>query len=312
MDGLLVIDKPAGITSHDVVQRVRRLTGEKAVGHLGTLDPMATGVLPLLLGRMTRLARFYLGTEKEYEGEIRFGFATDTYDAQGEQMGPSRPVSVSLDRIRQAAAAFVGTIEQLPPPFSAKKVAGVPAYKLARKREQVALQPVMVHVKAFEIVSLSEEGAAFRATVGAGTYLRSIAHDLGQALSCGGHLARLRRTRVGEFGLDQAHLLEGLSREVKRPITDIMSSNENPAYLLHPRSILPSFPAVTAPPDVLPRLLNGNPVNLPEFSAAKLVKVFQGQRELVAIAQRIAGTLFQPKVVLAGSEARLNPASTPV
>jgi len=303
MDGLLVIDKPSGMTSHDVVQRVRRLSEERSVGHLGTLDPMATGVLPLLLGRMTRLAQFYLGAEKEYEGAIRFGFATDTYDADGEPAGPVREVNLSLELVQYAAAAFVGRIEQMPPPFSAKKISGVPAYKLARKKKEVPLQPATIEVKEFAVMSVGGETAVFRATVGSGTYLRSIAHDLGQKLGVGGHLSRLRRTRVAEFGLEQAHSLEDLAAAIQRPITDIMSTNANAPYLLHPRTILPAFPAVTAPADVLPRLLNGNPVNLPEFSAAKLIKVFRGQRELVAIAQRIAGSLFQPKVVLATQEA---------
>ena len=134
--GVLIVDKPAGMTSHDVVARVRRLTNERSVGHLGTLDPMATGVLPLLLGRMTRLAQFYLAAEKSYEGEIRFGFATNTYDAEGEPTGTPQPVGLTLEQVRAAAAGFRGSIQQMPPPFSAKKVGGVPAYKLARKKQE--------------------------------------------------------------------------------------------------------------------------------------------------------------------------------
>lgn len=311
MDGFLIIDKPSGMTSHDVVQRVRRLTGEKSVGHLGTLDPMATGVLPLALGRMTRLAQFYVGAEKEYEGQVRFGFATDTYDADGEPVGPKHQLDLTLEQVREAARHFIGKMEQMPPPFSAKKIAGVPAYKLARKKKEVRLEPVMIEVKKFEILALAGDLASFRATVGSGTYLRSIAHDLGKQLRVGGHLASLRRTRVSEFNLEEAHSLEQVAVEVERPITDIMSIRENPSCFLHPRSILPALPAVSASSDVLPRLLNGNPVNLPEFSSAKLVKVFRGQRDLVAIAQRIAGTLFQPKVVLAAPEVPMSSVPTP-
>lgn len=310
MDGFLIIDKPAGLTSHDVVHRVRRITGERSVGHLGTLDPMATGVLPLVLGRMTRLAQFYLRSEKEYRGEIRFGYATDTYDADGEPVGAARQASLTLEQVRAAAAQFIGRIQQMPPPFSAKKIAGVPAYKLARKKKEVPLQPATVEVKEFEVLEMTGELASFRATVGSGTYLRSIAHDLGQKLGVGGHLASLRRTRVAEFAEEQARALDQLSSESQRPITDIMSTTQNAAYLLHPRSILPEFPAVTAPLDVLPRLLHGNSVNLPEFSSARLIKVFHGQRDLVAIAQRVAGTLFQPKVVLCGPEIPVSSAST--
>src|SRR5215470_6689216 len=170
MDGILILDKPPGMTSHDAVNRLRRITGERSIGHLGTLDPMATGVLPMLLGRMTRLAQFYLHCEKEYEGEIRLGCATDTYDATGEITGPQVEVSCSEADIREAAARFVGVIEQMPPPYSAKKIAGVPAYKLARKNQPVELKSVKVEIKRFEIVSIHESCVAFRAQVASGTY----------------------------------------------------------------------------------------------------------------------------------------------
>src|SRR5690349_10405643 len=162
MDGVLVIDKPAGMTSHDVVSRVRRITGERSVGHLGTLDPMATGVLPLVLGRFTRLAQFYNNSEKIYGGNFRLGFATDTYDAEGEPLGEVSRFFGTLDDLRAAAAKFLGRIEQLPPPFSAKKIAGVPAYKLARKKRDIELRPVPVNVKRFEILSLDGDRATFQ------------------------------------------------------------------------------------------------------------------------------------------------------
>ena len=296
MDGVLIIDKPSGPTSHDVVARVRRLTGERSVGHLGTLDPMATGVLPLLLGRLTRLARFYVNAEKSYEGVIRFGFDTDTYDAQGEPLSEPQSVNLQLEDLRQAAKGFVGKIAQIPPPFSAKKIAGVPAYKLARKKKPVTLEPVTVEVKEFEILSLDGESVRFRARVASGTYLRSIAHDLGKQLGPGAHLAELRRTAVAEFGLSQAVRLPDFT---EYPLSDIDHIPEVWRHLLHPRSLLPHLPAVTAPLDALARLLHGNAVNLPDFSRAAMVKVFRGQTELVAIARRIAGTLFHPEVVLA-------------
>src|SRR5438105_1548629 len=177
MNGVLVVDKPAGMTSHDVVARLRRITGERSVGHLGTLDPIATGVLPLVLGRMTRLAQFYTGSDKRYEGEIRLGWATDTYDAEGEPLSPGTQVQVTLEEVRAAAERFKGEIQQLPPPFSAKKIAGVPAYKLARKKKEVSLQPVRVMVHEFEIEKIEADIICFRAHVSAGTYLRSIAHE---------------------------------------------------------------------------------------------------------------------------------------
>jgi tRNA pseudouridine55 synthase len=286
-NGVLIVDKPAGMTSHDVVARVRRLANERAVGHLGTLDPMATGVLPLVLGRMTRLAQFYLASEKSYEGDIRFGFATDTYDAEGEPTGPPQPVGLTLDQVRAAAARFRGSIQQTPPPFSAKKIAGVPAYKLARKKKEVELNPIQVEIREFEILSLDGDRAAFRARVASGTYLRSVAHDLGQLLSVGAHLATLRRTRVGEFGLEEAHTLDELEQ-----------AEDVESLFVHPRRILPKFPSVSAPEESLARIRNGMAVNLPEMSRAPLVKVFAGQAELVCIASRVAGTLFHPKVVL--------------
>src|SRR5580765_7226255 len=149
MNGVLIIDKPAGLTSHDVVSGVRRILQQRSVGHLGTLDPLATGVLPLVLGSMTRLAQFYGASEKTYEGVIRFGFATDTYDSDGEALGPVQTVQVSLEQLREIATVYTGVIEQMPPPFPAKKIKGVPAYKWARKRQEVALKPVQVEIKEF-------------------------------------------------------------------------------------------------------------------------------------------------------------------
>ena len=290
MNGVLVVDKPAGLTSHDVVQRVRRLMDERAVGHLGTLDPMATGVLPLVLGRMTRLAQFYVGCEKSYVGEIRFGFATDTYDAEGEATRAPVAVGFSLEQLRAAARQFQGRIVQMPPPFSAKKIQGVPAYKLARKKQEVALKAVTVEVHEFEILGLEGDRATFRARVASGTYLRSIAHDLGKALGTGGHLARLRRTAVAEFELGDARTLEEIEAAAK--------GGAPQEVLVHPRRLLPALPAVTAPEDSLGKVCSGTAVNLPEMSGARQVKVFRGQGELVAIATRVAGTLFHPRVVL--------------
>jgi tRNA pseudouridine55 synthase len=293
MNGLVVVDKPAGMTSHDVVNRVRRLLGERSVGHLGTLDPMAMGVLPLVLGRLTRLAQFYTGSEKTYEGVIRFGFATDTYDAQGEQVGTAvENVQLSLEELCCLAKRFRGVIEQIPPPFSAKKIDGVPAYKLARRKQEVELKAVQVEIKKFEIVGVMGNRAMFRARVSSGTYMRSVAHDMGQLLGGGAHLTSLRRTRLAEFGIADAHTLEELA---------VAAKNERAEELLvHPRQLLPEFPAVTATDETAAMIRAGRSVNLPELSRAPRVKVFYGQAELIAIATRVAGTLFHPKVVLAG------------
>lgn len=292
MDAVLIIDKPAGMTSHDVVARVRHITAEKSVGHLGTLDPMATGVLPLVLGRFTRLAQFYGEADKRYEGVIRFGFATDTYDAEGQPTGPQKTVNLALDQVREAANGFRGEIAQLPPPFSAKKIAGIPAHRLARKGQPVNLQPKQVEIKELEIISCSGQCAQFKACVSSGTYLRSLAHDMGQKLGVGGHLGELKRTDVREFVIDEAYSLQKLEKaRAEGKLEDLF---------LHPRLILPEFPAVTASPESIARIRHGGAVNLPEFTKASMVRVFGGQRNLLAIAKRVAGTLFQPKVVLYG------------
>ena len=368
INAVLVLDKPAGLTSHDVVNRVRRITGERSVGHLGTLDPIATGVLPLLLGRFTRLAQFFNNSTKIYEGEIRFGIATDTYDCQGEPTGPVSSLRPSREEIQSHLASLTGHIQQTPPAYSAKKIQGVPAYKLARHDKVVEMKPVAVEVFRFEIQDVREDRARFVAEVSAGTYIRALAHDLGTALGCGAHLTELRRTRSGEFdiseamGLDefaQLHrpvqagaspgalegraaeeggvaedgtaegsgVAEGSAVEGRRaaaqesgsahrgPTSDneysdkFTTSAVNTAAearsgaspYLHPRRILPALPAVTASAQCISAIRNGRSVNLPEFSDAPLVKVFAGQRLLVAVVQRIAGTLFQPRVVLFGS-----------
>ncbi|HLB87621.1 MAG TPA: tRNA pseudouridine(55) synthase TruB [Terriglobales bacterium] len=291
MNGVLVIDKPAGLTSHDVVNRVRRILHQRAVGHLGTLDPLATGVLPLVTGNLTRLAQFYAASEKTYQGVIRFGFATDTYDAEGEPAGPAQIVKVSLEQLRELGAPFCGLIEQMPPPFSAKKIHGVPAYKLARTHKDVPLKPIRVEIKEFEILGVEGDRASFRARVASGTYMRSVAHDLGQQLGCGAHLESLRRTSLGEFDLTEAHSLEEVDSAAKLGQVEEM--------FIHPRKLLPQLPSVTANEEMASRVRSGRTVNLPELSRAKQVKVFCGQRELIAIATRIAGTLFHPKIVLA-------------
>lgn len=293
MNGVLIVDKPSGLTSHDVVNRVRRILEEPSVGHLGTLDPLATGLLPLVTGNLTRLAQFYTKSEKTYEGVIRFGFATDTYDSDGEPAGPEQTVNVLLEQLQSAVKRFVGVIEQMPPPFSAKKIKGVPAYKLARKRQEVPLKAVTVEIKEFEILGLEDNRAKFRARVGSGTYMRSIAHDMGREIGCGAHLASLRRTALAEFSLEDAHTLEELNAACQAPNRD-----EVAALFIHPRRLLPQFPSVAASDEVANHIRSGRAVNLPEFTHAKLVKVFVGQRELIAIASRIAGTLFHPKIVL--------------
>jgi tRNA pseudouridine55 synthase len=208
-DGVVLVDKKAGITSHDVVERFRRRAKIKKVGHTGTLDPLATGLLVLCVGKATRLQAYLMGMEKTYEGTIQFGWATDSYDATGTpaDVAPgTEPVERSIEGIdlEPHVARFRGEIEQMPPAFSAKKIDGVRAYELARKGEEVKLQPKRVTVYEFTILAVTGSTAQFRVRSSAGTYMRSIAHDLGQSLGIPAHLKELRRTRIGNFDVADA------------------------------------------------------------------------------------------------------------
>jgi tRNA pseudouridine55 synthase len=291
MNGLLVLDKPAGMTSHDVVDIVRRATSERSVGHLGTLDPLATGVLPLLLGNYTRLAQYFSTAEKSYEGTIRFGFATDTYDAEGASSADPRPLTQSLDELRHLASHFHGEMQQIPPVFSAKKINGVPAHKLARAGKPVEVKPATIRIHHFELLSLEGDIASFTIQVSAGGYVRSVAHDLGAAAGCGAHLAILRRTQAGPFTLAHAITLD----ELKSLAGNFPAMQQR---LPHPRTLLPHMPSVTVDEQTAGRIRNGMQVNLPEFSNAELVKVFTSPTDLLALVRRVAGTLMQPVTVL--------------
>jgi tRNA pseudouridine55 synthase len=289
MNGLLVIDKPAGMTSHDVVAIVRRATGERSIGHLGTLDPMATGVLPLLLGKYTRLAQFFGQSEKCYDGRIRFGFATDTFDAEGTASSALKPLTLSLEQLRGLAERFRGEIDQVPPVYSAKKIQGVPAHKLARAGAEVPVKPARITVHDFHLLSMEDDEATFTIHVSAGGYVRSVAHELGQLAGCGAHLSMLRRVRAGVFTLEQAIGIDELKS---------LNPAEIAARLPHPRTLLPEMPSVTIDERTAGKLRNGLQVNVPDFSQAALVKVFTSPVDLLAIGRRIAGTLIQPIVVI--------------
>jgi tRNA pseudouridine55 synthase len=297
VDGAVIINKPSGFTSHDVVARLRRIANERSIGHLGTLDPAATGVLPLLLGRLTRLAQFFQGREKEYRGEIRLGFATDTYDATGTPVGDSSSGPwPAAERVAAALEAFRGSIQQVPPPYSAKKVEGVRAYRLARQQRPVGLAPVAVEIRELELEAVEGDLIRVRVVCSSGTYIRSLAHDLGQTLGTGAHLHTLERTRVGEFKLEHSHTLEDLS--------GLAEQGRLAEALLPALELLPEYPAVTAPAEAAARLLQGRAANLPEFSHAPRVRVFrlgvEGDVQLLAIGRRVAGSLFHPQMVLAG------------
>ena len=293
LDGALIVNKPSGWTSHDVVAKLRQLSRERSIGHLGTLDPAATGVLPLLLGRLTRLAQYFQGREKEYLGSVRFGFATDTYDAQGSPTGPESERAPTLEEIESVLPRFRGAIEQTPPPFSAKKVNGIRAYTLARRQQPPVLTPKTVEVRTLETVGYAAPVMELRIVCSSGTYVRALAHDLGQAVGMGAHLERLERVRVGEFGLAASYTLEQLA--------EMAATQRLEHALVPPTELLPEFPAVTASPAAEASLLQGRAVNLAEFTTAPMVRIFArrcGQSpSLLGLGRRIAGTLFHPQLV---------------
>lgn len=307
MNGVLVVDKPAGPTSHDAVAKARRAIGISRIGHTGTLDPLATGVLPLVIGRATRLAQFLAGDEKEYEAGIRFGIATRTYDADdrivlnpdtGDAIligpPPRAPHDLDAKTIEALLPDFTGTYLQTPPPFSAKKIAGVPAYQLARRNQRVEIPPTRVTVHSLSLESYENGLARLRLTCSAGFYVRSLAHGLGERLECGAHLESLRRTRAGDFTLDHAVTLEDLER--MGPAAG--------ARLIPMGDLLPLLPPVVVNEAGARRAAHGNalaPEDLAKTTltpAATRVRVLDEEGTLLGIAERISGGLLHPVVVL--------------
>jgi tRNA pseudouridine55 synthase len=309
-DGALVIDKPKGKTSHDVVDAVRHLAGFRQIGHLGTLDPLATGVLVLLLGRATRLVQFYAGRRKRYNAGFRFGFATDTYDSDGEAQGPDMAPSLNRAALEQFAAERVGRFEQIPPAFSAKKVQGRPAYELARKKQAVELKAVEVELFEYQLAEIEGSVARFVIECSSGTYIRSLAHEMGRKLGCSAHLAEITRTAVGEFSLEQAIKLEELAEAAR--------TGKFADYLIRLENLLPNFPRVNVLPIIERRVRHGTKFNVslaqiqpgrvdpPPGATAQLdggepkpprLRVFSRQDKLIAIAEAVVPRTYQPIVV---------------
>jgi len=209
--GVLLVDKPAGITSHDVVDRVRRIFRMKKVGHAGTLDPIATGLLIILVGKATKISQFLMSLDKEYDGTFRLGQATDSHDSEGEiQEEKPVPEDLTEEALRNLANEFIGDQYQTPPMFSAKKVDGQPLYKLARKGKTVEREPRFIHVSKFDIRNVELPGGEFTIACSKGTYVRTLLHDLGQKIGCGAHMTGLRRTNIDKFSIDDANTLEDL------------------------------------------------------------------------------------------------------
>ena len=292
-NGVIVVDKPGGWTSHDVVNKVRRIAGTKKVGHLGTLDPLATGVLPLVVGRATRLAQFFTKNDKLYEGVIHFGYSTDSYDSDGAPTSAEAPMVLDCEQVERALAPFRGTFEQVPPPVSAKKIAGRPAYELARGGQVVALKPVTVTVHSLDLVSIAGCTARVRVHCSAGTYIRSIAHEAGKILGCGAHLQELRRLASGDFRMEQARTLEQLSQ---------LAAEDRLAEALIPSAeLLPEFPVELVDLATAGQIRNGRDFRVSPFHRQDhitYVKAVTQDGELVAIGEARLPFLYHPVLVV--------------
>lgn len=298
MDGVLVIDKPVGPSSHDVVARVRRALREKRIGHTGTLDPLASGVLPLVIGRATRLSSLLSSTDKAYEAGVRLGASTDTYDAAGLPAGPPPAPAIAEETIESALERFRGPFDQTPPAYSAKKVAGVAAYTLARRQQPAELRAVRVATRELTLVGVRDGLVTLRMVTTPGFYVRSLAHDLGNVLGCGAYLESLRRTRAGAFDLAMAVPLEAVER--------------NPegvrARLIPLEQLVPDLPAVRVTPRGATRVAHGNFLasnDLAEKGSGpvpgadgRMVRVFDEGGRLLAIARTGPDGLLRPSVVL--------------
>jgi tRNA pseudouridine55 synthase len=282
VDGVIIIDKPSGWTSHDVVAKIRNLTKVKKVGHTGTLDPFATGVLPLTLGKATRLTSYFLASDKVYHGVMRFGFATTTYDVDGEPLGEDSHPELDPRQLQAIFGRYQGTITQTLPPYSAKKLQGKPLYSYARQGIDVAPTTKEVTIKSLQLIALSGSEVEFELACTAGTYARSLAHDIGRDYGCGAHLIRLRRTRSGEFPIDKAVVLgEG---ERFHP-GDYFLSNVIPL-----RGLLPEIPAIVISEGDKEKVVHGMDLNLLTVDwRSGQFRLIDAAGEWIALANRIQG-----------------------
>ncbi len=293
MTGAIIVNKPEGWTSHDAVNKVRRLVGTRSVGHLGTLDPMATGVLPLVVGKATRLAQFYTRSDKVYDAVVRFGYSTDTYDRDGEATSPVTQPEIAREQLEPLLEQFRGTIQQTPPPISAKKIGGTPAYKLARKNQPVDLKPVEVTIYRLDLLECSGSEARMIVHCSAGTYLRALANDLGKLIGCGAFLNTLKRTRAGDFTIEQARTmdqLEGFASE-DRMIEAIIPASE----------MLPEMPTEFVDTLTTTFIRQGRDFRVSPFRVrpgSKFVKAVGQHGELVAIGEFKLPNLYHPMLVL--------------
>jgi len=306
MDGLILVDKPQGATSHDVVASIRRLLGQQRVGHFGTLDPLATGLLLVAVGRATRLFPFFSRHDKVYSGEMRLGFSTDTYDTEGKPTSEESAAFPDTRRLVEAMRELSGPSEQVPPPFSAKKVNGRPLYRWARAKMVVQSRPSPVVIQAFELKVYTPPLAQFDVHCTSGTYVRSLVHDLGQAVGCGAHLTALRRLAAGPFGLNEASSLD--------KIAALARAGDYKGFLVPLESLLPEAPKAVLSEQGRRRLQKGTPLpaNLligvmpaerpsapPASEASGIHRLFSEEGRFLALARPLEGkTAFLPFLVL--------------
>ena len=300
--GVLIIDKPAGLTSHDVVAKVRRLLGIRQVGHFGTLDPFATGVLPLSVGKATRFAQFYLKSRKAYDGTMRFGYATDTYDATGKPTSESVVPQLDSGALDKIFREFTGRVMQTPPSFSAKRVGGKRAYELARRQKPFQLNPVEVEIYALELLGIDGDRVHFAVECSGGTYVRSLAHDIGQKVGCGAHLAGLRRTAVAEFGQNRAVTLEQLESAVREGKVE--------SCRVPLEALLPDCPELVVRGREELSVRHGHKFELAQAlrpgrggapgrsSVVNLLKILNPEHRLIAVARHVSGSIYHPDLVL--------------
>lgn len=293
MNGVIVIDKPEDWTSHDVVAKMRRIARTKKVGHLGTLDPIATGVLPLVIERATRLAQFYTRSDKVYEGVVRFGWSTASYDRAGEPTSEKLEVTITAEQLEAALAPFRGEFAQRPPAVSAKKVDGKRSYDLAREGKAMELEPVVIQVYELTVLALAGHEATLRVHCSGGTYMRSIAHDVGQLLGCGAHLTALRRISSGEFTLAHSRTLQQLE--------DLAQDDRLAEAMIPAADLLPAFPNVFVDDVTVGHIRNGRNFPASPFRAgppSKFVKAVSRAGELIAIGEVVLPNLYHPVVVI--------------
>jgi len=293
LSGVLVVDKPAGMTSHDVVNQVRRLAGTRRVGHAGTLDPIATGLLVVLVGPTTRLSRYVMHGDKRYHCVVRLGETTKTYDAAGETV-ERRPVTVGRAGIEAALGTFVGPLEQIPPMYSAIKVKGRKLYELAREGKEIQREPRKITIHALELLDWQPPDLTLDVVCSPGTYIRSLAHDLGQSLGCGGHIRALRRVASQPFSLAQAH-----------PLVELEEHHRQDAFaqaLLPPASALGTMPLIVIAPEQERAIRYGQAIDLAVKADPATVQAQDPHGNLIGILARVSETQYRPTLVLPPSE----------